>query len=81
MAKKLTPQEQHVKDLILKLLALHKTIAAKPRLAGDPEPQQAMANDLGVERETLNRWLNWRITPRGLSVAAIERYLARTEDA
>ncbi len=80
MAKKLTPQEFYVRSLILRLIEIHRAKTLAPRSMGELGPQHEMATAIGVPRETMNRWLNWQIKPRGLSVVAIERYLEKMED-
>ncbi len=70
--KRLTPTEAKAKALVTRLIAYRKRIT-------DTDQVQQMADGVGVERETMSRWLNWAITPRGLSVPAIERYLEKVE--
>lgn len=78
MAKKLTPQEQRTKDLIKRLIALIERMDKTREMRG-AFGREIVADGIGVPRETLSRWVNWRVTPRGLSVAAIEHYLDRME--
>jgi hypothetical protein len=74
MAKRLTPAEQKAHDLVKRLNAVFAR-----GIYTDADMARMMDPGGNLKRETVNRWRNWRMPPRGLSLTAIEKFLELVE--
>lgn len=80
--KRKTQTETRARQAVKRLIALRAKLT-KSAIDNntDRDITYQMAKGVGgdVHRETMSRWLNWSITPRGLYLTAIEHYLDRME--